>query len=197
MSNRLALLLLVLWVSGCSPPPEVGPGSNGTGATPPAEGNGPSAKTREAVENLKADLAAFEVSIYTWSLQKPGGDQDRIRLVTDPKKNPAKAKREFLISEKQAAGLIDYLADDGLFDRVYVPPSGILPPGWYVSVSGWKPAPGQKAAWRYQWACRLDVKPVTVGIIKHLTTALDGDARAAVEGSRKGAQQAEDDHAKR
>jgi hypothetical protein len=188
MSNRLALLLLVLWVSGCSPPSEVGPVSDVAGATPPAEGNRPSAKTREAVEKLKADLAAFEVSIHTWSLQKPGGEQDGIRLVTDPK-DPAKAKREFLISEKQAARLIDYLADDGLFDRVYVPPPGILPPGWYVSVSGGKLAPGQKVAWRYQWAHGLDVKPGSVGIIKYLTRTLDGDAKSAIEGFRKGAEE--------
>ena len=138
---------------------------------------------------MKADLTTFGVSIYSFPPKDRGGTSDAIGLVTDPKK-VQKDKRAFAISEKQAVALIDYLADEGLFDRVSVPPPGILPPGWYVSVSGGKLAPGQTAPWRYQWAYGLDVKPETVGVIAFLTKTLDGDARAAVEAFRKDADKA-------
>jgi hypothetical protein len=147
----------------------------------------PSAKTREAVKKLKEDLTAFAVSIYTFPPKDRGGTTDTIQLVADPKRIPPKAERVFPITEKQAVSVIDYLADNGWFDRVYIPPPGILPPGWYVYVSGGKPPPGSKVPWGYQWAYGRDVKPGTVGIIQHLVKTLDGDAKAAVEHFREDA----------
>src|SRR5262249_42891705 len=134
MSKRLAILLLALLVFGCAQPADDGPGSDRTAATrTAAERKGTSAKTREAGQALKADLTTFEVSIFSFPPKGRGGESDAIGLVTDPKK-VQKGKRVFAISEKQAVALIDYRADEGLFDRVSVPPPGILPPGWYVSV---------------------------------------------------------------
>jgi hypothetical protein len=146
-----------------------------------------SQKTREAVQNLKTDLAAFEVTIYTWPPLTRDGDREEVRLVADPKKVPAKGKGVFLLTEKQAVALIDYLADSGMFDRVPMPPAGILPPGWHVSVAGGRAPHGHTRNWQYQWPHGLDVKPTTVGVIQYLTKTLDGDAKAAVEEFRKDA----------
>jgi hypothetical protein len=145
------------------------------------------AKTRQAVQNLNADLAAFVFMVYTFPPRNRSGDLDRIRLVADPKQVPDKANRVLPISRKQAAGLIDYLADEGLFDTVYVPPPGIRPPGWYLSVAGGRPPPGQTQLRVFEWAYPLDVKPATVGVMKYLSKSLDGDARAAVENFRNDA----------
>jgi hypothetical protein len=153
----------------------------------PGEKKEHSAKTRQAVQNLKADLAAFVFMVYTFPPRNRAGELDSIRLVADPKQVPDKAKRVFPISQKLAAGLIDYLADEGLFDKVYMPPPGIRPPGWYVSVAGGRPPAGQTQLWLYEWAYPLDVKPPTVGVMKYLSKTLDGDARAAVENFRKDA----------
>jgi len=69
-----------------------------------------------------------------------------------------------------------------MFDRQATGPPGLPYVGWYVAVTGGKPA-RRFGYWRYN----LDVKPATVGVIRHLTGALDGKAKAAVEGFRKGA----------
>ncbi len=154
--------------------------------TAPARGGdkGPSKKTRDAVEALKADLAAFEVRLYAVPGRPGNWDDDPtwVKLVTDARKAAAKPKQAFAITEKQAAALIDYLAESGMFDRQATDPPGPPYVGWYVAVTGGKPA-RRLGYWRYD----LDVAPATVGVVRHLTEALDGDAKAAVQGFRKGA----------
>ena len=149
-----------------------------------AEEKKPSDKAKEAVANLKGDLAAFEVHVY--SFPSPAKGDDLIRLVTDAKKVPAKSTNVFAIAEKQAAAAIDYLAENGWFDRVHVPPPGFPVLGWYVAVSR-GPADRKKVYYWYSWVHGFDVKPDTVGVIQHLTKALDGDAKAAIQNFRKDA----------
>jgi hypothetical protein len=145
------------------------------------EGKGPSKKTQESVKTLKAELTKFEV-VISWNYPPPLGGADagttHVELVTNPKKAAANPEQVFLITEKQAAALIDYLAESGLFDRVSVDPAGVLGPGWYVEVMG-GPAAARIGYWR--WRFNKDVKPATVGVIQYLTKSLDGEAKAALE----------------
>jgi len=141
---------------------------------------------RAATEALKADLAAFEVRIYGYPPPgkgfggSPDDDPTWVRLVTDPKRVAAKPKQAFAITEKQAAGLIDYLAESGMFAQQATDGPGIPFPGWYVAVTGGKPA-RRLGYWRYE----SDVKPGSVGVMQYLGKALDGDAKSAVENFRK------------
>ena len=143
---------------------------------------------RAAADALKADLAAFEVHIYSFPPpgKGPGGGPDAdptwVKLVTDPKRAAAKPKQVFAITERQAAGLIDHLAESGMFARQATDPPGIAYRGWYVAVTGGKPA-RRRGYWRYE----LDVKPGSVGVMQYLGRVLDGEARAAVENFRKDA----------
>src|SRR5262245_27692414 len=124
----------------------------------PADEKKPSAKAMEAVVNLKGDLADFEFHLYTFP--PPAKADDRVRLVTDAKRVPAKPANVFAISEKQATALIDYLAENKWFDRVHVPPAGVPVPGWYVAVSRGA-ADHNKVYYWYSWVHGLDLKPDT------------------------------------
>ena len=142
---------------------------------------------RAAAEALKADLTAFEVWIYSFPPGKgpvggPDADPTWVKLVTDPKKVAAKPKQVFAITDKQAAGLIDYLAESGMFAQQATDPPGIPYVGWYVAVTGGKPA-RRLGYWRYD----PDVKAGTVPLMQYLAKALNGDAKAAVENFRRDA----------
>lgn len=160
------------------------------GSEPPPAEKSPafSAKTREIVANLKSELTAFEVHLYTHDIRKaggPGAESDAIRLVTDETRVPAKGKGVFAITEKQAVAVIDYLAGSRMFDNIPIPPPGIAAPAWYFGVSGGKPAAGQTQGRIYQWPHSLDTPPATVAVMKFLAKTLQGDARTAVENFRK------------
>src|SRR3954470_303526 len=96
---------------------------------------------RAAAEALKADLAAFEVHIYSFPppgkgpVGGPDADPTWVKLVADPKTAAAQPKQVFAITHKQAAGLIDYLAETGMFAQQAPVGPGIPFPGWYVVVT--------------------------------------------------------------
>jgi hypothetical protein len=148
--------------------------------SPPVPGTGtvPSKKTPEAIKTLKDSLAKFEVYIYTFPGPGGGPDADKtsVRLVTDQKKAVANPRQVFSISEKQALALIDYLAENGLFERVSVDPPGLPNIGWYVDVRG-----GESSTRIGHWHYSPDVKPASVRVIQLLMQILDGDAKAALE----------------
>jgi hypothetical protein len=145
---------------------------------------------RAAAAALKADLAAFEVHLYSFPpgaagrglAGSPDDDPTWVKLVTDPKRAAARPKQVFAVTEGQAAGLIDHLAETGVFATQATDPPGIAYVGWYVVVTGGKPA-GRRGYWRYD----PDVKPETVPVMQFLARTLDGDAKAAVENFRKDA----------
>ena len=93
----------------------------------------------------------------------PDADKTWVKLVTDPKKAVANPKQVFPISEKQAVALFDYLAENGLFERVSVDPPGLPNDGWYVDVWG-----GPSSARIGHWHFRPDVRPASVGVVQHL-----------------------------
>jgi len=152
----------------------------GSPGAAPGDGKEPSAKAREAVRALKADLDSVEILVYLrLGKGQPEADSDAIRLVTDPKKVPAKGKGVYPITEKQASAYIDALAAASLFDEVDVDPPGIAGPSWCVAVSAGRPA-RRIGFWRYH----MDFRPLDMRVTSFLAEALDGDAKSAVQGFR-------------
>src|SRR5262249_27101653 len=135
----------------------------------------PSAAAREAAKVLRADLAKFSLLVYGHGVK---ADPPWVRLVTNKERIKAGEKGAFVIPEGQARAGIDGLGRAGQVDKPrYVPPPGVLPPGWYlyVGIEGDRPR-------LYQWrlgAPNYDLS--TDPAVGRLLKALDGDAKKALE----------------